>query len=118
MSILKGEDIEVGDEEAGKDCGSDDSDMSRGSQDTRIYQNRIYGLKGAAMKMAAQNKRTLSPTPARPTAETPSWNKPALQLGRLRPSLGQTLGRRRKPSEPRAAPTLRAAGGRGEPGTQ
>ena len=33
-----------------------DSDTSRGSQDTRMYRNRIYGLKGAAMKMAAQNK--------------------------------------------------------------
>ena len=56
MSILKGEDIEVGEEQTGKDYDSNDSDMSRGSQDTRMYQNRIYGLKGAAMKMAAQNK--------------------------------------------------------------
>ena len=56
MSILQGEDIEVGEEEAGKDYDSDDSDMSRGSQDIRMYQNRIYGLKGAAIKMTAQNK--------------------------------------------------------------
>ena len=36
MSILKGEDIEVREEQAGKDYASDDSDMSRGSQDTRM----------------------------------------------------------------------------------
>ena len=56
MSIVKGEDIEAGQEKAGKDYDSDDSDMTRGSQDTRMYQNRIFGLKGAAKKMAAQNK--------------------------------------------------------------
>ena len=56
ISILKGEDIEVGEEQAGKDYDSDDSDMSRGSQDTRMYQNRVFGLKGAAKEMAAQNK--------------------------------------------------------------
>ena len=47
MSILKGKDIEVGEEEAGKDYNSDDSDMSKGSQDTRMYQDRIYGLNSA-----------------------------------------------------------------------
>ena len=31
MSILKGEDIEVGEEQAGKDYVSNDSDMSRDS---------------------------------------------------------------------------------------
>ena len=56
MSIAKCEDIEVGEEQAGKDYDSDDSDMTRGSQDTRMYQNRIFGLKGAAKKMAAQNE--------------------------------------------------------------
>ena len=56
MSIVKGEDIEAGQEKAGKDYDSDDSDMTRGSQDTRMYQNRIFGLEGAAKKMAAQNK--------------------------------------------------------------
>ena len=56
MSIVKGEDIEAGQEKAGKDYDSDDSDMTRGSQDTRMFQNRIFGLEGAAKKMAAQNK--------------------------------------------------------------
>ena len=56
MSIVKGEDIEVGEEQAGKDYDSDGSGMTRGSQDTRMYQNRIFGLKGAAREMAAQNK--------------------------------------------------------------
>ena len=43
MSIVKGEDIEVGEEQAGKDYDSDDSDMTRGSQDTRMY--CLFGVK-------------------------------------------------------------------------
>ena len=45
MSTLKGEDVNVGEEEAGKGYGNKDSDMSRGSQNTKMYQNRICGRK-------------------------------------------------------------------------
>ena len=50
MSILKGGDIGVGEKEVGKDYDSDNSDISRGSRDTRMYQNRIYGFKGAVIR--------------------------------------------------------------------
>ena len=56
MSILKGEDIDAGGEEAGRGYDSEDSDMTRGSQDTVMYKNRIYGLKAAAKMKAAQEK--------------------------------------------------------------
>ena len=56
MSILKGEDVDTGGEVAGRGYDSEDSDMTRGSQDTVMYKNRIYGLKAAAKMKAAQEK--------------------------------------------------------------
>ena len=67
-----------------------------------MYQNRIYGLKGAAMKMAAQNKSESpggkdteshpGPAHGRDTvveeAGSSTWSPS--------PSMGQTLGRRDK----------------------
>jgi len=54
MSILKGGDVDTGKEVTGRGYDSDDSDMTRGSQNTTMYQNRIFGLKAAAKRKAAQ----------------------------------------------------------------
>ena len=66
MSILANTEVDMGEEEAGRDYDSDNSVMSRGLQDTTMYAKRIYGFNGAVSKLAHQK---VSKSPGEPTSE-------------------------------------------------
>ena len=56
MSILANTEVNKGEEEAGRDYDSDNSVMSRGSQNTTMYAKRIYGFNGAVSKLVHQKE--------------------------------------------------------------
>ena len=57
MSILDEAQMYGGEEVAGRDYDSDNSAMSRGSQNTTLFAARIYGFDAAVAKVAAQKQK-------------------------------------------------------------